>query len=130
MEKRRTHQNENIYSPEICPSGDSHKVKDYGFIICSRACYLDHRIPCAIAIAGFSTYGVLIATEFLIGLGVSDIRILEQRLKGQKRFGLLIEGVIEGDKRGRLTVEAHPKLISCIPEQDFADRYQYRYANE
>lgn len=128
IEKRRTHQNENVYSPEThFAGGDSRNVKDYGFIICSRYSYLGHRIPCAVTIAGFSTYGVLIATEFLMRLEKSDIRTLAQRLKGEKRFGLLIEGVIKGDKRGRLIVGSTPKLILCIPEQDFADPYEYGY---
>jgi hypothetical protein len=128
IEKRRTHQNENIYSPEICQqTDDSLKVRDYGFIICSRACYLDHRIPCAIVIAGFSTAGVLIATQFLISMSTSDIRILEQRLKNDKRFGLLIEGIVERDSHERLMVSSSPKLVSWIPEQDFTDPFQYIY---
>lgn len=131
VEKRRTHQNENLHTPDSQKQlNGSMRVKDYGFIMCARSYFLGREIPFAMIIAGSSTYGVLIAAEFLVGMKVSLIRLLKKRLKDDERFGLLIEGVVEVDSNGRFVGGEPPKLLTWIPEQDFIDPFSYRYWKE
>ena len=128
IERRRTHQRENIYKSEVehQPDGSS-RVRGYGFIVCARSHFLGRAIPFAMIIAGFSSLGVLIATEFLSSMSSSVIRSLRKRLSDDKRFGLLIEGVVHVDSNGQTIGSDPPKLLSWIPEQDFIDPFSYQY---
>ncbi|MDQ2977161.1 MAG: hypothetical protein M3R69_17340 [Acidobacteriota bacterium] len=126
IEKRRMHHSQNIYTQAASNTQDRPlRITDYGFIICGRG-FLPGGLKGAVLIAGYTTAGVLIATEFFVRMTSPEIRTLKRRFKGDKRFAILIQGVLEVSE-GRLNVSEPPKLVSLIPESDFRNPYTYNF---
>lgn len=128
IEKRKSHRNENCHEPKIETRNDERQlICDYGIVICARSSYLGPNIPLAIIIAGYSTYGVMIASEFLVNISNKEIKRLSRRFNGDQRFGLLLKGDLEVDLSGKVICTNNIYIVSEIPEKDFLEPFDYRY---
>jgi len=131
IERRKLHNHENCHAPSIeTRSPGRQTICDYGVILCARSGYLDSGIPCALVLAGYSTYGVLIAAEYLVSCSPTDIRKLKKRLSGDRRFGFLIKGTAEVAPHGQVVSITHKELVADIPEREFLEPYEYQYDQE
>lgn len=130
VEKRKLHRHENCHEPRITPKKETiQTICDYGIIVCARSEFLGQSIPFAITIAGYSTYGVLIASEYLVSMSKSDIKRLQKRFNGDKRFSLLVKGTAEVDALGHVVSISQKELVSEIPEKDFLEPRDYNYSS-
>lgn len=128
IEKRKSHHNENCHEPTSEKrDGGRLLISDYGVVICARSSYLGPVVPLAIVIAGYSTYGVMIAAEFFVNIPKREIKRLSKRFNGDRRFGILVKGNLEIDLLGQVISINKIDIVSEIPEKDFLDPFDYHY---
>lgn len=129
VEKRKSHTSENIHTPTIesFESGNI-KIHERGFVICGRDCFVNPNLPSATIVAGYSTFGVLVAAQYLANLSGKELKELKARTRNDKRFCLLIEGEIEIDESMVTAHIENPTLIMLIPEQDFLEPYSFSFS--
>lgn len=127
IEKRTTHQQENIHEFNYIERDKYIEIEDYGCIICARNNILGKDIDCAVVISGFSTFGTLFASEALNSLTKSEVGDVASSIGNDNKFALLVRGSLKLDLEGKIVTPAKIEIVTWIGERDFLTPYRYEY---
>ena len=129
IERRSSHHSENIHKYSIKNNEEDRSVEiaDFGIIVCARHSYLGSKLPFAMIVSGYSTFGVLIAARYLNEISDDDFQKLKMTIKQDKRFCILVKGSVKIDEKGKYLGSISTELLSWIHDQDFHPPYDYKY---
>lgn len=127
VEKRRNHINENIYPFKATRNDNVIEIEDFGCVICGREKVISNDIDSAIIVSGYTTYGTLFAAQALNSFSKREIRRLGSSITNDKKFALIVKGIIKLDLNGKIASDTKITIINWIPERDFCEPYNYKY---
>jgi len=127
IEKRITHDKENIHLFNFTKNQNYIEITDYGCLICARNNILKNDIDCALIVSGYTTYGTLFAAEALNKMSATEIKNISKSLGNDNKFAVLVKGEIKLDLSGRIASGVKLEIVTWIGERDFMHPYNYKY---